>query len=79
MMNLIKKAGIVAVTALTILGSSMAIAANGYITEYVYYSDSSKTTIVGESVSGCNGSFYVTGTITPYKKRTGNEPCGGFQ
>lgn len=48
----------------------------GYITEYYYYTDSTYTTLVGYSMTGCNPSEgYSWGQVTAYKE-TVREPCG---
>ncbi|MBU2970921.1 hypothetical protein KO527_16335 [Pseudoalteromonas sp. C2R02] len=79
MTSKIRKTIVLASSALALLGTSYAIAySNARIVEYVYYSDASKTKIVGESVQNCDGRVYTTGTITPYKQLTGAEPCRGF-
>lgn len=79
MLNKIKKTMVIATTTLALVGASYAIAgSNARIVEYVYYSDASQTKIVGESVQNCDGRVYTTGTITPYKRLTGAEPCRGF-
>ncbi|USD37229.1 MULTISPECIES: DUF6289 family protein [Ferrimonas] len=66
---------LLALTTIAALGLTGYAVAGNYILEYVYYSDASHTTIVGESVTRCDNSTYVTGTITPYKRLVGHEPC----
>ena len=61
----IKKIAITTGAALTLLSASYAMAFSGFIIEYVYYSDASRTQIVGESVQRCDDTLFVTGTITP--------------
>ena len=77
-MNLFKKLAITATAAAALLGAS-ATMANSYITEYDYYATSAKITVVGHTVTGCNGSTYITGTVTAHVRKIGQEPCGGFQ
>ncbi|WDE04308.1 hypothetical protein SG34_023660 [Thalassomonas viridans] len=62
--------------AATIFTASYAYAAFS-ILEFVYYSDSSYSTVVGERVDNqCTGSTYTSGTVTPYVRIVGSEPCG---
>lgn len=72
-MTIAKKFTVAAVVALTAI-SSYAFAAN-YIVETIYYSDASRSTIVGESVKRCNGSTFVTGQITSYSRVVAKYPC----
>ncbi|MBE0362031.1 hypothetical protein PULV_a3712 [Pseudoalteromonas ulvae UL12] len=79
MKNKMKKSLVVAGSALALLGGSFAIAgSNARIIEYVYYADSTYSTVVGESIQNCDGRIYTTGQTTPYKRLVGAEPCRGF-
>lgn len=61
------------------LAASSAMAYAAAFVEISYYSDASKTTLVGERViNQCRGTVYTTGTVTAFSKITGHEPCGQF-
>ncbi len=63
-------AGTIAAT----LFSTPALALLGYLTETTYYSDATKTTEVGYSITTCSGKKYTQGTVTTYKD-VSREPC----
>lgn len=68
-----KKAIAIATVVLGI--SAAAIAGPKFTQERIYYSDASKTQIVGESVLACNGGFYSIGQVTPYYRTLAQERC----
>jgi len=72
----LKKLISIGMTAATIFTASYAYAAFS-ILEFVYYSDSSYSTVVGEKVvNQCRGTTYTSGTTTSYVRLVGSEPCG---
>ena len=71
-----KKVGLALATGALAL-SAAAIAGNNFMVEKLYYSDASKTQVVGESFEGCSGNVYVSGRVTPYFRVVGREPCQG--
>jgi hypothetical protein len=75
MNNLVKKLSIAAVATATIASASYAYAAT-YFEEWVYYATSAKTTIVGERINRCDGTPYITGTVTAHKRLMNRESCG---
>ncbi|NQZ11644.1 MAG: hypothetical protein HRT35_31220 [Algicola sp.] len=75
MNNLIKKSAAITTVAATIFAASTAFAGT-HLLEYVYYSNSAKTTVVGEKIVRCDNTIYATGnTSTPYYRLVGSEPC----
>lgn len=51
-------------------------AANYYSTVY-YYSDASRTTIVGTKTTNCKNQIEVTGTVTAYPRTVERYSCDG--
>lgn len=76
MTSMIKKIAVTTTAAVSILAATYAVAGN-YFTETAYFATSAKTTFVGEKITRCDGSIYVTGTITPYSRTMYRAPCGG--
>ncbi|WDD98013.1 DUF6289 family protein [Thalassomonas actiniarum] len=75
----LKKIAAIALTGITLSAASYAYAASsGYIKEFVYYSDASYSTPVGEKVvNQCRGTTYSSGQVTSYVRLVGMEMCGG--
>lgn len=68
------------VLAMATLTSAIAYALpSGYAFETTYYSDASKTQIVGERIFHCGGAFYAFGEITAYSDELNLGPCTGEQ
>ena len=76
MTSMIKKIAVTTTAAVSILAASYAVAGN-YFTETVYFATSAKVTAVGEKITRCDGSIYVTGQITAYSRNMYRAPCGG--
>ncbi len=55
--------------------STAAIAGPKFLIETVYYSDATKTVIVGESIQSCNGNYFTTGQQTQYSSNIAVIPC----
>lgn len=67
--GLLIAAGILAVSAAAVSGPK-------YMIERVYYSDATKTQVVGESIETCAGrTFVFFGTTSPYSTIVSAEPC----
>ena len=76
MKSRLKKMTTLGLTALAISAASY-VYAGGAIKEFVYYSDATYSTVVGERViNQCYGSTYTTGQVTQFVKLVGHEPCG---
>lgn len=64
-----------------ILGLAGSMAASGYAlaatyyTDYVYFSDASRTVQVGERITTCRGQVYTYGTVTIYKQLMERYDC----
>ena len=73
----LKKIISIGLAAATIFSASYAYAAFS-ILEFVYFSDASYSTPVGEKiVNQCSGDTYSTGTVTSYVRIMGSESCAG--
>jgi len=48
---------------------------NGRAFEITYYSDASKTQVVGERIHHCGGNFYAIGETSEYFHDLDLEPC----
>ena len=76
MKAMIKKIAVSTTAAATILAASYA-AAGSFFTEQIYFATSAKVTVVGEKITRCDGSTFVTGQITPYTRVMSRSYCGG--
>lgn len=74
MTKVIKKIALASLVALGIVKVSTAMA-GGYIYEYLYYSDSSYSQVVGNKVISCNGYTFTWGQLTSYRRLVSKEPC----
>ena len=50
---------------------------SGHAFEITYYSDATKTQIVGERTYHCGGHFYYSGSITAFSDELNLGPCTG--
>lgn len=78
-----KFAVIAASAAIAVMSAASAIALQGSIMyEWTYYSDASKTTIVGFSIDRCLGEMAVPGPtggqVTPYFDQYPTGDCAGY-
>lgn len=65
-----------AIAAIGLLGvSALAVAGRPYYIERIYFSDASKTRVVGEYSFTCRGSVYGTGQRTRHYTDIAKESC----
>jgi ABC-type uncharacterized transport system substrate-binding protein len=66
-----------------VLGVVGSMAASGYAwaatyyTEYMYFSDATRTTVVGNRITTCKNQVYTYGTVTIYKRLVERYDCSG--
>ena len=70
-------------TLAAVLGVAGSLAASGYAwaatyyTDYYYYSDATRTTIVGERTTNCKNQVDAWGTVTAYRRLVETYNCAG--